>query len=175
MITSVTKFVHTDDLDSRTFFAAGTMFTNTVEHDEPTEGRVMLFDCDRARATDRVSPDAYAPVKGCVYALTECDGHLIASVNSAVVVFQYVPGADSNGTLQSVFIWNHDYVVTSLAVRGTRIFDGDAVHSVSALDLTRASGQAKLKTVARNYGPLWPTALGAWDSDTVIGSNVRCL
>lgn len=148
------------------------MFVNSVEHDQPTEGRVMLFDSDRARGADRLRPDAYAPVKGCVYALDECDGHLIASVNSAVVVFKYESGADNDGALQSVFVWNHDYLVTSLAVHGTRIFDGDAVHSVSALDLTRASGQAKLKTVARNYGPLWPVALGAWDKDTVIGSNV---
>ncbi|KZV68820.1 hypothetical protein PENSPDRAFT_609570 [Peniophora sp. CONT] len=170
-ITSVTKFAYRSDTDSRTFFAAGSMFVNSVEHDQPTEGRVMLFDSDRARGADRLRPDAYAPVKGCVYALAECDGHLIASVNSAVVVFKYESGADNDGALQSVFVWNHDYLVTSLAVHGTRIFDGDAVHSVSALDLTRASGQAKLKTVARNYGPLWPAALGAWDKDTVIGSN----
>lgn len=172
MISSVTRFTHQSDLGTRTFFAVGTMFDKSVENDQATEGRVMLFDSDRARVTDRITPDAYAPVKGCVHAVVQCDGHLVATVNSAIVVFKYVPGAGNDGALQSVFVWNHDYLVLSLAVHGTRVFDGDGVHSVSALDLTRVSGQTKLKTVARNYSPLWPVSLGAWDKDTVIGANV---
>ncbi|VDB85583.1 unnamed protein product [Peniophora sp. CBMAI 1063] len=170
-IVSTTRFIHRGDSDSRTFFAVGTMFTHSVERNEPTEGRVLLFDSDRPRATDRLKPDAHAPVKGSVYALEECDGHLIAAVSSAIVVFKYNRAEGPDGSLQSVFVWNHDYIVASLAVHGSRIFDGDAVHSISALDLTRISGQTKLKTVARNYSPLWPKALGAWDKDTVIGAN----
>jgi DNA damage-binding protein 1 len=58
-------------------------------------------------------------------------------------------------------------------VSGRRIFDGDALHSVTVLDFEHKEGDdPKLRTVARNFGPLWPSALGAWSDDTVIGANV---
>lgn len=71
--------------------------------------------------------------------------------------------------LSRVARWNHNYYVTSLVVNKDRIIIGDAVSSVSVL---KVEGQ-ELKTVARDYAPLWPLAIEATRDEGVIGSNVR--
>ncbi|KAI0027623.1 mono-functional DNA-alkylating methyl methanesulfonate N-term-domain-containing protein [Vararia minispora EC-137] len=163
-ITAVVTFMPPGD-GAKTYYALGTMFNKEIVHDEPTSGRIILLLPGR---DDGLALESETSVNGCVYALLCVEGHLVAAMNSAVMVFNF-----DNSTLEHVYTWNHDYIVTSLASHGRRIFDGDAVHSVSALDLEIGEDMrhASLKTVARNYGPLWPNALGAWSEDTVVGSN----
>jgi DNA damage-binding protein 1 len=45
---------------------------------------------------------------------------------------------------------------------------GDAIGSVTFLKLDGA----RLETVARDYGPLWPACLQLWGDRSIIGANV---
>lgn len=65
--------------------------------------------------------------------------------------------------------WNHNYFVTSLAVCDDIIITGDAISSLAVL---KFSGNNKLETLARDYGPLWPLSLGFFDENTIVGANV---
>lgn len=72
-------------------------------------------------------------------------------------------------TIQKVAEWNHNYFVTSLVSRGNNLVLGDAISSVSLLKVV----DGQLKTVARDYGPLWPVCVEALDETNIIGANVR--
>jgi DNA damage-binding protein 1 len=69
--------------------------------------------------------------------------------------------------------WYHNYLVTSLVARGSRLFAGDAICSVSVIDLIEAEeGEMRLESVARDFSPLWPVTIESLDRDTIIGANV---
>lgn len=75
--------------------------------------------------------------------------------------------------LQSVVDWHHNYLVTSLSARGSRLFVGDAICSVSIIDLVEAEvGGFRLEPVAKDFSPLWPVTVMSLDKDTIIGANV---
>ena len=61
--------------------------------------------------------------------------------------------------------------MTSLAVKGNTIAVGDAISSVSILEVVQGS----LRTVARDYGPVWPMAIETTRDGGVIVGNVRTL
>jgi DNA damage-binding protein 1 len=76
--------------------------------------------------------------------------------------------------LQKLTEWNHNYFVTSLRTmpgNDPRLLVGDDISSISVL--RRAAGD-KLETVARDYSPLWPVALGAVGAESIVGANVDC-
>ena len=57
--------------------------------------------------------------------------------------------------------------------RGSRLFVGDAICSVSVIDLVEAEGgDMRLESVAKDFSPLWPVTLESLDKDTIIGANV---
>ncbi|KAI0311510.1 CPSF A subunit region-domain-containing protein [Amylostereum chailletii] len=158
--------------DSRSYFCVGTMIARPDER-EPSEGRLLVF---------RPSPGGVGPLqllaetqtKGCVYTLTSIQGFIIAAVNTAVVVYDFESG--DGGSLKKMWTWNHNYLVTTLAVHGTRLFVGDAIHSIAVLDMMVESEMdgditPKLQNVARDYSPLWPVALGGWDEQTVVAAD----
>lgn len=64
--------------------------------------------------------------------------------------------------------WNHNYVVTSLVAHDHIVTIGDAISSVTTLEVVGK----ELKNAARDYGPLWPVAVEALSSRGVIGGNV---
>jgi DNA damage-binding protein 1 len=69
--------------------------------------------------------------------------------------------------------WYHNYLVTSLVARGSRLFVGDAICSVSIIDIVEAEGGAvRLESVAKDFSPLWPVTVESLDTDTIIGANV---
>ena len=69
--------------------------------------------------------------------------------------------------------WYHNYVVTSLVARESRLFVGDAICSVSIIDLVEAEGgDLRLESVAKNFNSLWPVTVESLDKDTIIGANV---
>jgi CPSF A subunit region len=75
--------------------------------------------------------------------------------------------------LQSIVDWHHNYLVTSLSARGSRLFVGDAICSVSIIDLVEAEGGGfRLEPVAKDFSPLWPVTVKSLDRDTIIGANV---
>jgi len=72
--------------------------------------------------------------------------------------------------------WYHNYLVTSLVARESRLFVGDAICSVSIIDLVEAEGgDLRLESVAKDFRPLWPVAIESLDKDTIIGANVSWL
>ena len=53
------------------------------------------------------------------------------------------------------------------------MFVGDAICSVSIIDLVEAEGgELRLESVAKDFSPLWPVTVESLDRDTIIGSNV---
>ena len=58
--------------------------------------------------------------------------------------------------------------MTSLGSFEDRVVAGDQISSVSLLKVTDSS----LISEARDYGPLYPLAVEALDSDNIITSNV---
>lgn len=74
-------------------------------------------------------------------------------------------------SLKKVTSWNHNYFVTSLVAHGNRLIAGDAISSVSVLEVQGND----LKTIARDYGPVWPVAVEGTKDGGVIGANVRLL
>lgn len=72
--------------------------------------------------------------------------------------------------LERVAEWNHSHFVTNLVIDGEHILVGDAISSVSVLRWNDELG--RLESVARDYGPLWPTAIEG-TGNGIIGANVR--
>lgn len=64
--------------------------------------------------------------------------------------------------------WTHNYLVRSLASHDDKLFVADAINSVSVLKFENS----ELSLVAKDYRPLWPVCIQAWDSTSIIGSNV---
>lgn len=71
--------------------------------------------------------------------------------------------------LSEVAQWNHSYFLTSLAVKGNTIAVGDAISSVALLEIDPPN---RLKTIARDYSPLWPVTLDTTKEGGLIGANV---
>lgn len=75
---------------------------------------------------------------------------------------------DGSTRVKRVCRWNHNYFVTSLVAHDDRVIIGDAVSSVSVLKVQGS----ELRTIARDYAPLWPLTVEAVRENGVIGSNV---
>lgn len=180
-----------DGDDRRPYFAVGTMFYDSMEK-EPSRGRVLLFDVDgfySARKGGHLI--ASAEIKGCAYALGSVDGKLVVAVNTGVSscrLLSFIPlnnfslklilmslfgSSQSYNTmeLKELYTWNHNYLVTTLAIKDKHIIIGDAVNSVAVLRLA----ENRFDVIARDYGPLWPLALEASDDTSIIGANVSDL
>ena len=71
--------------------------------------------------------------------------------------------------LSKVSEWNHNYIVTSLVYRYGQLVVGDAISSVSVL---RLDNREQLRSVARDYAPLWPVAVEGTSRGEIIGANV---
>lgn len=79
---------------------------------------------------------------------------------------------DGHGViLNQLALWDRNYFVTSLVSKESTLIVGDPISSVSVL---RPVGTV-LRTVARDYSPLWPVAIEAIGTSGVIGANVRGL
>ena len=59
-------------------------------------------------------------------------------------------------------------MVTQLAVYNDRLIVGDSMHSVSLISV---SADGVMKTIARDFIPLWPMAVEAVDESSIIGAN----
>lgn len=120
----------------------------------------------------RLSQLVSADIKGVIYAFAEIEGYIAVAKDTSVVLLKLTTSFDNEHILEKVTEWNHNYFVTSLhAIPGTlELIVGDAISSVTIL---RKNGN-KLETVARDYSPLWPVAVGAMDSNIVLGANVDC-
>ncbi|EKM59045.1 uncharacterized protein PHACADRAFT_181065 [Phanerochaete carnosa HHB-10118-sp] len=152
--------------------APGCFVVGTVKHQhgefEPSAGRLILFgvvpSVDGGRELKKL---AEAEANGCVYALAAVENGVAAAVNTSVDLYGMVEHEGAHA-LEKVAAWNHNYFVTSLVARGGRLIAGDAISSVSVLEVLRGS---HLRTIARDYGPVWPVAVEATKDGGVIGAN----
>ncbi|KAJ3557088.1 hypothetical protein NM688_g1656 [Phlebia brevispora] len=163
-------------------------WVGTVRHQigdvEPSAGRLLLFSLEaggpvvrgeRVRALN-LNLVASQDAEGCVYMIDETESAIVAAVNTSVDLYRIV--YDGPGTrdmpnpphLVRVGRWNHNYFVTSLAVRGDNVIVGDAISSVSVVKVEGI----EIKTVARHYGPMWPVAVGSVKNNGIIGANADC-
>lgn len=64
--------------------------------------------------------------------------------------------------------WNHNYLVTNVATFGDYIVIGDTVASLAVLQFVNDA----VRTVTRDYFPLWPLCIDVVNDQTIIGANV---
>ncbi|KAI0304406.1 CPSF A subunit region-domain-containing protein [Multifurca ochricompacta] len=151
----------------------GTVFFKPGEK-EPSQGRLLLFsaewDSTLLNPKRQLKKISDMSVNGCVYALTRVNQLLAASIGPTVVLYK----VDSTG-FQAAANWSHNYLVTSLVGRGSRLFIGDAICSVSVIDIfENEGGEVRLESVAKDFSPLWPVSIESLDQDTIIGANSDC-
>jgi len=162
-----------------TFFCVGTM-KYAGGDTEPSSGRLLVFDGPEMSTGSGPWLTAFTHTPGCVYALASVKGQIAAAVNSSVIIYALqsspVPSSQTASEqiltgvlrLEKVAEWNHNYLVTTLVARDDLIFVGDAFSSISIIKWSGAAFQ----TVARNYGPLWPTSLEVTGpSNTILAAN----
>ena len=179
--------------DGDTAICVGTVFHRFGER-EPSRGRLLLFNAelDTGLSSNKLQLEQISEleVKGCVHALTRVNGLLAAaigpSVSNSFSPFSVFCGIQNlrqvsvykvdGAGFRKVADWYHNYLVTSLVARGSRLFVGDAICSVSIIDLVEADGgDMRLESVAKDFRPLWPVAVESLDKDTIIGANVSWL
>lgn len=69
--------------NEKEYIAVGTMFYEDMEN-EPSRGRVLLFDVDGPESQNVPHLAAETKIKGCAYALMSQNGKLVAAVNTGV-------------------------------------------------------------------------------------------
>ena len=67
--------------------------------------------------------------------------------------------------------WNHNYLVCHLATFDNYVLVGDQVSSISLVKVI----DKQLRSVARDYGPLWPVGVDASSETDIIAANVRLI
>ncbi|KAI1790140.1 mono-functional DNA-alkylating methyl methanesulfonate N-term-domain-containing protein [Ganoderma leucocontextum] len=169
----------TTGLGSSPALVLGTVYIRPDER-EPSQGRILLFSVsqtegERGSSVRSLHTLASQEVGGCVYALAHLsENYIIAAINSSVVLFNATDNTAGELTplrLEKVTEWNHSHFVTNLVVDGEHILVGDAISSVSVLKWNDELG--RLESVARDYGPLWPTAIEG-TGNGIIGANSDC-
>ncbi|KDR82646.1 hypothetical protein GALMADRAFT_837022 [Galerina marginata CBS 339.88] len=174
-IASVTSFTATVENQEKPFFCLGTMVYK-AEEKEPSSGRLLVFTAYTATNSSRTSSlelslVASTEVEGCVYALKNVNGRLVAAVNSSILLYDFNVTLEESQSpvfaLKRLAEWNHNYMVTSLGSFNDRVVAGDQISSVSLLKVT----ENKLLSEARDYGPLYPIAVEALDDKNLIVSN----
>lgn len=151
-------------------YCVGT-FLHVANEVEPSEGRLIIFTADRFNRNKLIELSA-TPVRGCVYSLVRVSESdmIAAACNASVMLFRVNHSDNSNSDIavQKVGEWCHNYMVTQIAAINNHLVVGDAMHSVS---LIRVSEEGAMKTLARDFVPLWPIAVEAIDEQSVIGAN----
>ncbi|KAF8967077.1 CPSF A subunit region-domain-containing protein [Flammula alnicola] len=174
-ITSALTFKSLVENQEKPFFCLGTVVYKEEEI-EPTSGRLLIFTAYTSAAPTKTSSlelslVASAEVKGCVYALKNVEGKIVAAINSCVLLYQLDISSDESFaptfSLQKLSDWNHNYMVTSLGSFDDRVVAGDQISSVSLLKVTKN----RLTSEARDYGPLYPMSVEAFDQTNIIASN----
>ncbi|KAF8516138.1 CPSF A subunit region-domain-containing protein [Hysterangium stoloniferum] len=170
--------------NAKTYFVIGTQYYQPGET-EAQDGRILLFqarDSDglqSARHDDgKVDFAVSHQVNGCVFALAEVKGQLAVGVNESVHILRLtaieesdtLPPMQASGVkLIPLARWSHNYVVSNMVARGSRLYIGDAISSLSVINWNERT-QA-LENVARDYASLWPVAIETLDPQNIIGCN----
>ncbi|KAF4605198.1 hypothetical protein EYR40_003981 [Pleurotus pulmonarius] len=167
--TAITKMKSIGDDKIVSVYCVGSLRYKPQEI-EPTGGRLYAFAVSYQQSTMQISVLASEEVNGCVYAVSVVGNLIAAAVNSTVMLFKLEALDDKEAasyTLKKLDEWNHNYFVTSLVSFDNQLILGDQISSIS---LVLVEGE-KLKSMAKDYAPLWPVSVEASTKDTIIGSN----
>ncbi|PFH53878.1 hypothetical protein AMATHDRAFT_72908 [Amanita thiersii Skay4041] len=174
-VTSIALFTLNEQDKSIPLFCVGTYCYDPNEM-EPESGRILVFDVTNGSnmkwADSQLSLFSSTSVKGCVYSLVTVGNTIAAAVNSSVELFRLeVEDAETSMPaykLKQFVSWNHNYIVSNLAsFNDNSILVGDQISSISLVKLENK----KLKSVARDYGPLWPVSIDASSEMDIICAN----
>ncbi|KAK0549971.1 hypothetical protein OC846_002588 [Tilletia horrida] len=151
-------------LNGRSFFVVGTGWDNPMES-ETLSGRLIGLELvpSRWENGDReISVVFSQKVRGGVNAIVGAQGHLIAAINSQVVLYQTQPSTsvDRELSLQRKGAWACAFFATTLVAPAAdpgQILVGDAMRSMVILKLDAEKG--RLSEAARECDPSWTSAV----------------
>lgn len=147
--------------DSNTYYCVGTAMVYP-EEPEPKEGRIILFQLVDGKLIQVSSKD----VKGAVYSVLEFNGKLLASINSAVSIYEWT--LDSK-ELRQECCYHNTILALYLKAKGDFILVGDLMRSLTLLAYKPLEG--RLEEIAHDFSPNWMTAVEIIDDDTFLGAE----
>ncbi|KAJ3503729.1 hypothetical protein NLJ89_g8306 [Agrocybe chaxingu] len=172
-IVSLTTFTAAIGDQKKPFFCLGTLIYN-AEEKEPSAGRLLIFTVAIAsgkQSAMELSLVTTVVVNGCVFALRTVEDKVVAAVNSSILLYRLEVYEEESPaptfTFKKLAEWNHNYMVTSLSSFADRVVAGDQISSVSLLKVA----DERLISEARDYGPLYPVAVEALSTKSLICAN----
>ncbi|CAA7261433.1 unnamed protein product [Cyclocybe aegerita] len=172
-IVSLTTFTAAVGDQKKPFFCLGTLIYN-AEENETSAGRLLIFTVTIAsgkQSAMELSLVTTVDVNGCVFALRTVEERVVAAVNSSILLYRLEVSEEETPAPTFAFKklaeWNHNYMVTSLSSFDDHIGAGDQISSVSLLKVV----DKRLISMARDYGPLYPMAVEALSTKSLICAN----
>ncbi|KAL0476643.1 DNA damage-binding protein 1 [Acrasis kona] len=147
------------------YYVVGTAYV-LAEEDEPTKGRVLVFEARDNGAQVVLALQAETEVKGPALALQPFHQKLIVAVGGKILLYRFEQ--DEDGTQVKELLLEHvcrGSRVTTLTLqsRGDFILAGDIMKSVSLLNYKPLDGT--IEEIARDYGCTWLSTTEMLDDD----------
>ncbi|XP_033123862.1 DNA damage-binding protein 1-like [Anneissia japonica] len=130
------------------------------EEPEPKTGRILVFQWSDGKLLQVAAKD----IKGAAYTLLEFNGKLLASINSYVVLYNWI---DHELRMECTHINN--VIALYLKAKGDFVLVGDLLRSITLLAYKSMEGC--MEEIARDYNPNWMSAIEILDDDTFLGSE----
>ncbi|KAL1501062.1 hypothetical protein ABEB36_006460 [Hypothenemus hampei] len=146
--------------DATTYFIVGTAVVNPEEA-EPKMGRIVVFQW----IDNKLVQVSEKEIKGACYSLRPFNGKLLASINSTVRLFEWT--AEKELRLECSHFNN--IVTLYLKTKGDFILVGDLMRSMTLLQYKTMEGS--FEEIARDYNPIWTTAVEFLDDDIYLGAE----
>jgi DNA damage-binding protein 1 len=146
--------------DPNTYYIVGTAMV-CPEEAEPKQGRIIVFQF----ADGKLTQVAEKEIKGAAYSLCEFNGKLLASINSAVRLFEWT----SDKELRVECSHLNNIIALYLKTKGDFVLVGDLMRSMTLLVYKSMEGQ--FEEIARDFTPNWMTAVEIVDDDTFLGAE----
>lgn len=146
--------------DPNWYYVVGTCFVNP-EESEPKLGRIVLFHWN----DNKLHQVADREVKGAPYSLCEFNGKLLASVNSAVRLYEWTKDRE----LQNECSYFNTIIALYLKTKGDFVLVGDLMRSMTLLNYKAM--EVALEEISRDFNPNWMTAIEILDDDNFLGAE----
>uniref|UniRef100_A0A6B2KWM6 DNA damage-binding protein 1 n=1 Tax=Arcella intermedia TaxID=1963864 RepID=A0A6B2KWM6_9EUKA len=150
------------------YYVVGTAYIK--EEPECSSGRILLFEGKNRK----LRLQAELLVTGAVYSLDGFQEKIIAGVNSKVLLLKW---DEASKELSIEFDYEGQSHALHVVTKGDFILVGDLQRSMSLLLYTSVDGT--IKESARDYNPLWMTAVSFLDNEHFLGAddcyNIFCL
>jgi DNA damage-binding protein 1 len=159
------------NLNQKDYIVVGTGYV-LPEEDEPTKGRILLFEI-RDNGIQRIlSLVAEKDIRGCAMDLEPFNGKLLVAVGGKIQLYRYggEDEDDQNKELVLEYICKGSRVTTlTLQSRGDFILAGDMMKSISLLNYKPLDGT--IEEIARDYSYTWLSATEIIDDDHFLAAD----